>query len=401
MSSHVARPSARQVVIAGGGAAAMETLLALRAQPRSHAFNVSVVAPHADLVYRPLAVGAAFGATVLRRYRLDEICADLRASLVHGKLVGVDGDRCRALLHDGSELPFDALVVATGARRVAPLANAYTFSGDREPDGFRRILAGIAAGTTTSVAFVVPASTGWSLPLYELALQTAQHASSAAARPALTVVTPEDAPLAVFRGAGSDAVRLLLELVSIDLQTNAYVRDYDGRAVWLAPGERKLPADVVVALPRLQGPAIDGLPSDHDGFIPVDADGRVTGYDGVYAVGDAIAFAIKQGGLATQQADHVAALIAGGPAQPRPPRPHLRAILLTGGAPLYLTATIAGGETVTSTASRTCPWWPPRKIAARYLSPYLADRTQLDDLLATPLPEAPEPARDVTASLEG
>lgn len=52
-------------------------------------------------------------------------------------------------------------------------------------------------------------------------------------------------------------------------------------------------------------------------------------------------------------------------------------ILSTGSEPLYLTATITGGESVASHASRHCMWWPPHKVAARHLAPYLADREEI------------------------
>ena len=44
--------------------------------------------------------------------------------------------------------------------------------------------------------------------------------------------------------------------------------------------------DCVVALPRLTGPHVRGLPSDPLGFIPVDDFMRVLGLDGVLAAGD-------------------------------------------------------------------------------------------------------------------
>jgi len=101
----------------------------------------------------------------------------------------------------------------------------------------------------------------------------------------------------------------------------------------------------------------------------------------VFAIGDATTFPIKQGGVASQEADVVAALIAraAGHDVPVPrARPVLRTVMLTGAEPLYLSATIAGGESVASRASRHCPWWPPHKIAARHLAPYLADRAAVD-----------------------
>ena len=68
--------------------------------------------------------------------------------------------------------------------------------------------------------------------------------------------------------------------------------------------------DRVITLPVLEGPSLPGLPHDQHGFIPVDSFGRVSDLDSVYAAGDVTAFPLKQGGLATQQADAVAATIA-------------------------------------------------------------------------------------------
>ena len=89
---------------------------------------------------------------------------------------------------------------------------------------------------------------------------------------------------------------------------------------------------------------IPGVPADADGFVPVDRHGRVTGLAGVYAAGDGTAFPIKQGGLATQQADAVAETIAaaaGAPIEPEPFRPILRGMLLTGGDNRFLRSAVA------------------------------------------------------------
>ena len=66
----------------------------------------------------------------------------------------------------------------------------------------------------------------------------------------------------------------------------------------------------MIALPRLRGRRIAGLPCDDDGFIPIDEHARVAGVPGVYAAGDITAGPIKQGGLAAQQADAAAEAIA-------------------------------------------------------------------------------------------
>jgi sulfide:quinone oxidoreductase len=100
----------------------------------------------------------------------------------------------------------------------------------------------------------------------------------------------------------------------------------------------------------------------------------------VYAAGDGTQNPIKQGGLATQQADIVAAEIArtvGVRVEAADAEPVLRVKLLTGGADRYATA--AGGESVLADHAL---WWPPGKVAGAYLSPYLAG------------PDAPPPPAD-------
>jgi sulfide:quinone oxidoreductase len=93
----------------------------------------------------------------------------------------------------------------------------------------------------------------------------------------------------------------------------------------------------------------------------------------VYVAGDASTYAIKQGGLAAQQADLVVADVvrrAGGEA-PEPEGLVLRGLLRTADGPRYLRAELADVDG-TSTFSNEPLWWPPSKIAAHWLAPYLA-----------------------------
>ncbi|MCW2951506.1 MAG: FAD-dependent pyridine nucleotide-disulfide oxidoreductase [Conexibacter sp.] len=368
------------IVIAGGGVAAIETLLALRALPGGASLAITVIAPTPFLTYRPLATVERFGAPRARRYALDAICRDFDATQRNDALRRVDIEQHVAITARGERVPYDTLVVATGARHPS-LENANTFLAD-DACSLNWLQPQLQRGAIRRIAFVVPGSTGWSLPIYELALLTAARARELGQLDlAVALVTPEEVPLAAFHGDGSAAVAELLREAGIKLLTSSYARDYDGTTLTLTPGDRTLAADRVITLPRLKGPAIEGLPADKDDFVHADQDGHVPGVDDVYAIGDAATFAIKQGGLAAQQADRVAATIArarGAAVREPSARPVLRAILMTGAQPLYLRATISGGESVASSASRECPWWPPHKIAARHLAPYLADRSELD-----------------------
>ncbi|HZV73629.1 MAG TPA: FAD-dependent oxidoreductase [Conexibacter sp.] len=369
------------VVVVGGGIAGVEALLALRTLTRD-AFRLTLVCPAEQLHYRPFTVLEPFTSRATRHYDLDEICEDFDVTRHRDALVAVDSQERTIATRDGERIAYDALVLATGAQAGAVLPRACTFLADSDPERLHWVVQELGQMTTRRVAFVVPPGCTWPLPLYELALMTAARVREMGVEHAeLTLVTPEDAPLALFQGAGSAAVAERLAQAGIAFVGNSYAHDYDGRTLALTPGERTLEAQRVVALPVLAGPAIDGVPCDADGFVHVDELGRVPGLDDVFAVGDATTFAIKQGGIAAQQADAVAALIAraaGASVPLRSTRPLLRAVLFTGSGPLYLRATIAGGESVASTASGRCPWWPPYKVAARHLAPYLADREESD-----------------------
>ena len=72
----------------------------------------------------------------------------------------------------------------------------------------------------------------------------------------------------------------------------------------------------------------------------------MTGTSDVYAAGDITTFTVKQGGIAAQQAEAAAEAIAaaaGVEIEPRPFRPVLRGLLLTGDGPRYLHGELTGG----------------------------------------------------------
>jgi sulfide:quinone oxidoreductase len=193
----------------------------------------------------------------------------------------------------------------------------------------------------------------------------------------LSLITPEEEPLGIFGSPASTAIRRLLGDSRVMLHTSSY--GVPTRPGWLeiSPGDRRLSVDRIVTQPRLVGPRLRGIPAGRDGFIHTDAHGRLAGLDGVFAAGDATAFPIKQGGLAAQQADAVAEAIAasvGADTDPQPFRPILRGLLLTGGPARFLRADISGGAGDDSMISSATLWWPPDKIAGRYLAPYLSSQ---------------------------
>jgi sulfide:quinone oxidoreductase len=148
-----------------------------------------------------------------------------------------------------------------------------------------------------------------------------------------------------------------------------------------------------VALPRLQGTPIAGLPQDEHGFVATDEFGWVLGLTDVYAAGDLTQSSIKQGGIAAQQADALASAIAadlGAHSRPSEFRPVLRGLLLTGASPRFLREGSDQGPAQVSTQPL---WWPPAKIVGRYLSPFLADHLGLRT-------DYPEPPHDTAIPIE-
>ena len=275
-----------------------------------------------------------------------------------------------------------------------------TYHGGRDGPSYRLLLHQLHEGRVTSLAFVKPAGASWPLPLYDLALMTAAEcAAHDLSDVGLSLITPEDEPLGIFGRPASAAIRRLLDDSGVALYTSSY--GVPSRPGWLdiSPGERRLSVDRIVTEPRLVGPRLRGISAGRDGFIHTDAHGRLVGLDGVFAAGDATAFPIKQGGLAAQQADAVAEMIAasvGVEIDPQPFRPILRGLLLTGGPARYLRSDISGEAGDDSTISSTALWWPPDKIAGRYLAPYLS--SQVGDA-ADVMPQ-PEDAISVDAPLD-
>src|SRR5215207_1719168 len=392
-----------RVVIAGGGIAALEALLALRDLAGTRV-ELTLLAPGEDFVHRPLAVTEPFGLGRPQRVPLAGIAQSFGARLVAEALERVDEAAGMAVTSGGDRLPFDALLVATGARAEPALAPALTWWAESDPSLLAGVLDDLAQGRARRIAFVVPAPAAWPLPAYELALLTRRAAEAAGVEAEIIVVTPEEQPLGLFGTAATAAVGADLAAAGIAVRTGAYAeRVTRGRpfTLALAPGGDALEADHVVALPRVGGPRIAGLPADPAGFLPITSHCQVAGCARVWAAGDGTSFPLKQGGIATQQADAAAAdiaALAGAGNRPEPFRPVLRGILLTGARPRFLKQEAAGGggEGLTGEARL---WWPPTKVAGRYLAPYLAARDP--SVIIDPRPATlPETAVEVVAPLE-
>lgn len=368
--------SVPKILIVGGGVGSLEAALALRNLAGDKA-QVEVCAGRGDFVYRPFAVGEPYGASRVLRYDLERLLGQVGAEFRLENVGWVDTALRCAHTHDGTEIPYDYLIVACGARLLWSVPGATTFWGVADEGETQEVVGRLREGRLRHLVFTMPGGHGWALPAYELALLAASELERAGITGTkLTIVTPEDGPLQIFGRRASEQVGALLAEHGIEVVTGTHPVKYEHGALAIVPGE-EVEADAVVSLPRIEGRRIEGLPYDASGFIPIDDHARIVGVADAFAVGDVTNFPVKQGGIATQQADAAAEAIAaelGCDVEANPLDPVLRGVLWTGAKPRYLFGWLGGGHGETSIASERPPW-PidnPSKLIGRFLTPYLA-----------------------------
>ncbi|MEA2296217.1 MAG: sulfide:quinone oxidoreductase, partial [Solirubrobacteraceae bacterium] len=345
-----------RVVIAGGGPAALEAVLALR--ELAPGVDIEVLAPDAEYVYRPLSVADPFAVAGVRRYPYERL-TDLGVTVRRDALVSATPEDHRIRTADGHDVHYDALLVVTGALAAPAAPKTLTFAGPEQIERVHGLVQDIEGGYVHSVVFSAPAGAEWTVPIYELALQTAERVYDMSLTDVrLAVVADEDRPVAIFGPEAAEKVGSVLQQSGVHFQNGRHSTP---------------PADRVVTLPVPVGRRHEGLPADAGGFLPVDGQGRVLGVDGVWAAGDGSSFSsIKQGGLATQQAEVVArsiAIAAGSAIKPGSYEPVLRGMLITGRRALFLSRRLDGRDP--GEVSSTALWSPPSKIAGERLSAFL------------------------------
>jgi len=374
----------QKVIVSGGGVAGIEAALALR-DLAGERVEVELWDPRTEFVYRPFTVAEPYGRSRSFHYDLERLAARCGAMHRLGSIASVDPGRRVVVSRDGRRVPYDHLVIASGVRMLWAVPGAATFWGVADEGPVGEVIARLRAGELRRLVFTMPAGRGWALPLYELALFAAAEAKAAGRSMRIAVVTPEEAPLAAFGRRVAEGMSALLAERGIELVAGPHPVEFENGELRLAPGE-PVEADAAISLPRLEGRRVGGIPHDEDGFVGVDEHCRVIGLERVYAAGDVTGFPIKQGGIASQQADVVAAAIAaevGALPEASPFDPVLRAVLWTGEGPRYLYGRPTGGHGEVSGFSER-PEGPLRsgKITARYFSPLV------DELEAEQDPDA-------------
>lgn len=352
-----------RILIAGAGPAGVEAALSLQ-RLAGERVTVTLVAPEGS-VHLPPTVLSPFAAGRGLRPSLDTLA---HATVRRGMLESVNVAERAVRLDDGATLVYDALLVAVGGVQRSPFPRALAFGSAGSEERMHGLIQDLENGYIKRVGFVVSQGASWPLPVYELALMTAERAFDMCVTVELTLITHEPSPLGIFGPEISRDVEQLLETAGVAIRCGVDAAMSFGR-IELDPTGERLDVDRVVTVPVLSGPMIAGLPHDRAGFLPVDAHGRVLAAPGVYAAGDVTDFEIKQGGIACQQADAAAQAIAadaGVTIEPAPFVPVLRGLLRTQHDTRWMQRDLS------RPAEAVPEDWPRTKFAGRELSQLLS-----------------------------
>ncbi len=390
-----------RIVVAGGGCAALEAILTIRERLGERPADLCLIAPNRTFRFRPLSAVAEFATHPPHELPLDEVAASLGARLVHDRVALVDETRMAVLTHDGDWVGFDRLLLAVGVRSAAVPAPLLAWPAEGDPSLLRDLVDRAVRGEVGSVGVAVPATSGWPIAAYELALILAHAARAQGAAVRVTLLTEERRPLAAFGATAGEIVDGELERAGVEVVGGVRVRERElerpapraphrrppagaraarGEAepVEVVADGRRMRFDAVIALPAGIGPDIGGVADDARGYIEVDEHGLTIGSESVWAAGDCTRLPLKHSTLAVAQADAAADSLAaacGAAVEPAPFEPVLRGIIVSGAAERWWSENAAGTAAAPEAATH-CLWWPPGKVVGARLAHYLAHRDQ-------------------------
>jgi sulfide:quinone oxidoreductase len=310
-----------RVLVAGGGIAGLETLVALR-ELAGDRVELTLAAPDDEFVYRPVTIAQPYSVGAARSIALPRAAEEAGSAFMPATLETVDAGKKTVLASSGQRLPYDALVLAIGAESVPALDHAVTWDDRSDSEVLGGLVRDFEEGYAQRLAVVIPPGPGWPLRGYELALLVTLGAYDMSVEVHTTIVQPEPPPLALLGDRALGAIEDELERAGISVvaaQQVSIEREHRTDLV-LRPSGQRIETDRVLAMPMLRGHTISGIPTDEYRLIPIDAHCRVDSLDHVWAVGDCTSCPLKSGGLSAEQADVVAediAAIAGADVEPQ------------------------------------------------------------------------------------
>lgn len=312
-----------QVTVLGGGFAGLETAFLLKHRLHKEV-DITLVSDDPSFLFRPNTIYVPFGQDPDDlRIPLSVPAERQGIHFVQGRVEDVDPGAMRVHLEGDATLPYEHLVIATGASmrpsEVPGLAEyANTIWTPQQMQELGEGLAGIVergkAGKVSRILFLIPPNNKCSGPLYEMVFMVETHLRREGVRDSVEIVwtTSEHHYIQAFGPKIHEVVVEEFEDRKIDGHLEWVVDRVEPRRVHYTNGEQ-VEFDLLIAFPPyVSAVSYSSLPSDDRGFLRTTLeDRRVHGVEGVYAPGDAGDFPVKQAFLAFLQADAVAEDIVG------------------------------------------------------------------------------------------
>jgi sulfide:quinone oxidoreductase len=315
-----ARP---RVVVVGGGFAGLEAAFLVRMRLHD-AVDMTLVSDRDSWVFKPNSIYIPFGAEPESLLvPLDQPLKKRHISFLESGVREVDPDAKHVSFEDGTSLPYDFLVLATGSGmrpEEIPGLPEHTESiwTNEEMLSLRAALGSLkedaSRGEKREVLFLVPQNNKCAGPLYEMVfmLETWLRRQGVRDNVSITYSTFERSFIQAFGPRLHEVVTKEFLERGIEGHTEEIVETVtDGEVRYAGGGTRRF--DTLISFPPyIAAVTYDGLPHDDRGFLETEFESRqVKGHPEIYAPGDAGDFPVKQAFLAFLQADAVAEHIAG------------------------------------------------------------------------------------------
>lgn len=309
-------------MILGSGFAGLETAFLLRMRMREAA-ELTLVSEREAFTFRPNTIYVPFGADPADL--VVELAKPFRrrnVQFVAGTVTGVDPAAHEVELSDGRKVPYDKLVIATGAamrpeeipglaEHAATIWTPQSMLGVRER--FEKIRADARDGRPSRVLFLIPPNNKCAGPLYEIVMMFETWLRREGVREPVEITwsTFEQAYIQAFGPRLHELVSSEFPQRGIEGHTGEIVTDIVPGEARYADGTARAFDHLIAFPPYVSSVRYESLPSDDRGFIETELDTRqVAGQPDIYAPGDAGDFPVKQAFLAFLQADTVAEHIA-------------------------------------------------------------------------------------------
>lgn len=312
----------QHVVILGGGFAGLETAFLLKHRLHDRV-DLTLISDRPNFLFRPNTIYIPFGADPERlKIPLSEPTRRQGITFIEAPVREVDTTNGRVELEGHAPVPYDRLVVATGAsmrpEEVPGLeehANTIWTPEQMQALGLEleRIIARAEEGKTIQLLFLIPPNNKCSGPLYEMVFMVDTHFRRKGVRDSveMTWASSEHSYIQAFGPRLHEVVTEEFAERGIHGYLDHVVEEVTDTEVRFGNGAAFDYDSLVAFPPYIAKLNYEALPSDDRGFLRTDLETRrVDGFQNIYAPGDAGDFPVKQAFLAFLQADAVAEDIA-------------------------------------------------------------------------------------------